>query len=150
MLTNPPLPFFLNRHFALYLQAFYQVGAGGGTRPFIPAFANQICLISLAIQAYSASPNHTVSDSFGVRFGVRFCQVPTHFLTGMFKLANLTRKNQLPAVCKMTSRLTSASLSPCNITWLKLTLAVRFVVAQGCGLVITKLNVVSPLGTRLA
>jgi len=55
----------------LFLKCF-SCGAGGGTRPFIPAFAIQICLISLAIQAYSASPNHTVSDSFGVRFGVRW------------------------------------------------------------------------------
>jgi hypothetical protein len=47
------------------------VGGEGRNRPFIPAFAVQICLISLGIQANSSLPNHAVFNSFGVRFGVR-------------------------------------------------------------------------------
>lgn len=49
----------------------------------------------------------------------------------------------------VTSCCMSASLSPSKTTRLKLTLAVRFVVVNGCGLVTTKLNVVSALGSRL-
>jgi hypothetical protein len=66
---------------SLQLIAFQQfrVGGEGRNRPYFPAVAPQICLISLRIQAKTVLSDPIVFNPFGVRFGVR---LPTPDLCG--------------------------------------------------------------------
>jgi hypothetical protein len=57
--------------FQLGLFQPFAYGGEGRNRPYFPAVAPQICLISLGIQANTVLSDRIVFNPFGVRFGVR-------------------------------------------------------------------------------
>jgi hypothetical protein len=60
-----------NSAISLILLAINEFGGEGRNRPYFPAVAPQICLVSLGIQAKSVLSDRIVFNPFGVRFGVR-------------------------------------------------------------------------------